>query len=51
MVKEIIVILFHNIINKLKVSSEGKEEDIDSVIKKIVEVAEKGDMHIINELK
>ena len=42
----------HIILNKLKVSSEGKEEDIDSVIKKIVEVAEKkGDMHIINELK
>ena len=30
---------------------EGKEEDIDSVIKKIEETAEKGDMHIINELK
>lgn len=39
------------ILNKLKVSSEGKEEDIDSVIKKIEETAEKGDMHIINELK
>ena len=39
------------ILNKLKVSSEGKEEDIDSVIKKIEEVANKGDMHIINELK
>ena len=53
--KKIIVggtIYKHDIIlNKLKVSSDGKEEDIDSVIKKIVEVAEKGDMHIINELK
>ena len=53
--KKIIVggtIYKHDIVlNKLKVSSEGKEEDIDSVIKKIVEVAEKGDMHIINELK
>jgi len=39
------------ILNKLKVSSEGKEEDIDAVIKKIEETAEKGDMHIINELK
>ena len=39
------------ILNKLKVSSDGKEEDIDSVIKKIEETAEKGDMHIINELK
>lgn len=39
------------ILNKLKVSSEGKEEDIDAVIKKIEDVAEKGDMHIINELK
>ena len=39
------------ILNKLKVTEEGKEEDIDNVIKKIEETAEKGDMHIINELK
>lgn len=53
--KKIIVggsIYKHDIIlNKLKVSKEGKEEDIDAVIKKIEEVAEKGDMHIINEIK
>ena len=39
------------ILNKLKVTKEGKEEDIDSVIAKIEEVANNGDMHIINELK
>ena len=39
------------ILNKLKVTKEGKEEDIDSVIAKIEEVASNGDMHIINELK
>lgn len=53
--KKIIVggtIYKHDIIlNKLKVTKEGKEEDIDAVINKIEETAEKGDMHIINELK
>lgn len=53
--KKIIVggsIYKHDIyLNKLKLTEEGKESDIDSVIKKIEEVASKGDMHIINELK
>lgn len=53
--KKIIVggtIYKHDIyLNKLKVTEDGKESDIDSVIKKIEEVASKGDMHVINELK
>ena len=39
------------ILNKLKVTKEGDEKDIDLVIAKIKEVASKGDMNIINELK
>ncbi len=53
--KKIIVggtIYKHDIIlNKLKVTKDGDDKDIDSVIAKIKEVASKGDMNIINELK
>lgn len=37
-------------INKLKVCKGGKEEDIDSVLAKIKEVVDKGDMKFINQL-
>lgn len=37
-------------LNKLRVSKWGKEEDIDLVLEKINEVANKGDMKIVNQL-
>lgn len=37
-------------LNKLKVTKNGKEEDIDSVIAKIQEVVDKGDMKLVNQL-
>lgn len=37
-------------LNKLKVTKEGKEEDIDVVLKKIQEVVDNGDMKLINQL-
>ena len=37
-------------LNKLRVSKWGKEEDIDSVIAKIEETVEKGDMKLVNQL-
>ena len=37
-------------LNKLKVTEEGKEEDIPKVIAKIQEVVDKGDMKLINQL-
>lgn len=37
-------------LNKLRVSKQGKEEDIDEVLKKIEEVVNKGDMKIVNQL-
>lgn len=37
-------------LNKLRVSKWGKEEDIDSVLSKITEVVNKGDMKIVNQL-
>lgn len=37
-------------LNKLRVSKWGKEEDIDSVITKIEETVEKGDMKLVNQL-
>ena len=37
-------------LNKLKVSKWGNESDIDAVIDKINEVANKGDMKIVNQL-
>lgn len=37
-------------LNKLKVSKWGKEEDIDSVIEKVTEIVEKGDMKLVNQL-
>lgn len=37
-------------LNKLRVSKFGKEEDIDTVIAKITEVVNKGDMKLENQL-
>lgn len=37
-------------LNKLKISKWGKEEDVDSVIEKITEVINKGDMKLENQL-
>ena len=37
-------------LNKLRVSKWGREEDIDSVIAKIEETVEKGDMKLVNQL-
>lgn len=37
-------------LNKLKVTDEGKEEDIPLVIAKIQEVVDKGDMKLVNQL-
>lgn len=37
-------------LNKLRVSKWGKEEDIDSVIAKIEETVNKGDMKLVNQL-
>ena len=37
-------------LNKLKVTDEGKEEDIPVVIAKIQEVVNKGDMKLVNQL-
>ena len=37
-------------LNKLKVTDEGKEEDIDLVLAKIQEVVDKGDMKLVNQL-
>ena len=37
-------------LNKLKVCKGGKEEDIDSVIAKIQEVVDTGDMKLVNQL-
>ena len=37
-------------LNKLRVSKQGKEEDIDIVLKKIEEIVNKGDMKIVNQL-
>lgn len=37
-------------LNKLKVTDEGKEEDINLVLAKIQEVVDKGDMKLVNQL-
>lgn len=37
-------------LNKLKVCKGGKEEDIDSVIAKIKEIVDAGDMKFVNQL-
>ena len=37
-------------LNKLRVSKFGNEDDIDTVIKKIEKIANKGDMKIVNQL-
>ena len=39
------------VLNKLKVTKEGREEDIEEAIAKITETVNKGDMKLINELK
>ena len=37
-------------LNKLKVTEEGKEEDVPAVLEKIQEVVDKGDMKLVNQL-
>ena len=37
-------------LNKLRVSKWGKEEDIESVIAKVEETVNKGDMKLVNQL-
>ena len=37
-------------LNKLKVTKNGKEEDIPAVIAKIQEIIDKGDMKLVNQL-
>lgn len=37
-------------LNKLRISKWGKEEDVDSVIEKITEIINKGDMKLVNQL-
>lgn len=37
-------------LNKLKVTKYGKEDDIDSALKKISEIVNKGDMKLVNQL-
>lgn len=37
-------------LNKLKISKWGKEEDVDSVIAKVTEIVNKGDMKLVNQL-
>lgn len=37
-------------LNKLKISKWGKEEDVDSVISKVTEIVNKGDMKLVNQL-
>lgn len=38
-------------LNKLRVTKEGNEKDIDEAIAKVTEVINKGDMKLVNELK
>ena len=37
-------------LNRLRVSKWGKEDDIDTVIAKITEVVNKGDMKLVNQI-
>lgn len=38
-------------LNKIRVTKEGREEDIDEAIQKIMNLEKEGDMHIDNQLK
>lgn len=38
-------------LNKIRVTKEGREEDIDEAIQKIMDLEKEGDMHIDNQLK
>ena len=38
-------------LNKLRVTKEGREEDIDEAIQKVMDLEKEGDMHIDNQLK
>lgn len=38
-------------LNKLRVTKEGKESDIDSAIAKVTEIINKGDMHLVNNIE
>lgn len=37
-------------LNKLKVTKEGKEDDIESALAKIKSIVDKGDMHLVNNI-
>ena len=37
-------------LNKLRVTKFGKDDDVDTVLNKIQEIVEKGDMKIVNQL-
>ena len=38
-------------LNKLRVTKEGKEADIDSAIAKVTEIVNKGDMKLVNNIE
>lgn len=38
-------------LNKIRVTKEGREEDIDEAIQKIMDLEKEGDMHIDNQIK
>lgn len=38
-------------LNKLRVTKEGKEDDIDSAIAKVTEIVNKGDMKLVNNIE
>lgn len=38
-------------LNKLRVTKDGKEEDIEPAMTKIEEIINKGDMHLVNNIK
>lgn len=37
-------------LNKLKVTKEGKEDDIEPALAKIKSIVDKGDMHLVNNI-
>ena len=38
-------------LNKLKITKDGKEQDVEPAMKKIEEIITKGDMHLVNNIK
>lgn len=37
-------------LNRLKITKDGKEEDVESAIKKVEEIINKGDMRLVNNI-